>query len=626
MLSLRRVLCSRPFAAAGRPALYFVFYYLYVLLCVNPSLIYEANQITTWFPVDRRGVEFLDEVLTHPGGPARYATILLSEFYYHAWAGALIISAAAALLCAAAAALWQALEGRSLQFAQYLPAVLVAVLYSQYAHVLSACLSLAAAALVACVYVWLPVRRGAFRCALFLALSCALYYVAAEGYLVFAAVCIIVEAVKRRRILLGGACLVCAAVVPFAIGAVVLQMRVRDAVDSLIPARVALYWHTEALVVALYVFCPATALVAALRRKRPADQAPADVQTEDARRDGGPLRWLLGTGALVLLTAALGLLAWDRNSRALLRIEWCSRRRMWDQLLQAARAVPAERYTVLVQWEVNRALHHAGRLLDEMFAYPQSPYALMPTARSLGLGQSELPDTAYAKVSAVLFDLGRVNEAERRACEAMEFLGDRPDLIERMALIGVSKGQTEAARIWLGALKEDPVYRARATAYLGRLAAGPALSDDPQVQLIRSCRPVTDQVGGLTFEGMFTQLLEANRRNRMAAEYLIADHLLNGRLDKVASSVARLDDLGRPDVPRYLQEALLIYMTRTGLSVDLHGRTIGRDAAERYVAFDAAWARQRGDRWAVANALAADWGDTYFFYYYHSFGSSGRAR
>ncbi|MHC4722152.1 MAG: DUF6057 family protein, partial [Planctomycetota bacterium] len=125
-------------------------------------------------------------------------------------------------------------------------------------------------------------------------------------------------------------------------------------------------------------------------------------------------------------------------------------------------------------------------------------------------------------------------------------------------------------------------------------------------------------------------LLEKNKLNRMAFEYLMAWYLLNGRLEDFTQNLNRLDDFGYTDIPRHYAEAVLLYTGITGRIVDLHGRKINVQTVSRFTDF---MQRTQSYKYHLQNAFKSasndsadydnlsdsyylrDFQDTYYYYY-----------
>ncbi|MDH4241509.1 MAG: DUF6057 family protein, partial [Phycisphaerae bacterium] len=256
--------------------------------------------------------------------------------------------------------------------------------------------------------------------------------------------------------------------------------------------------------------------------------------------------------------------------------------------------------------------YHTGRLLEDMFIYPQHYAGLLLT---LDKGfPKDLLVQMWVKSSNTLYELGHINEAENASYEALSTLGYYPEGLQRLALINIIKGQTDAARTFLHVLSEDFLYEDMAKQYLQRLETDPLLSMDDQIQRLRSFMLVEDSIKKTTPK----DLLEKNIHNRMAFEYLMAFLLLTGQHNAVAHSIGYLDNFDYPQgrIPRHLEEAVLLYMATTNKKADLHGRQINTAAISRFQKFMQLFQRHKFDSQNPAKTLENEFGDTYYYFYF----------
>ncbi len=126
--------------------LFFLLFYLYVWLVVDPRLIHHSLGILTSYFGFCFSSEwpFLQERLARPGGLVEYGAGFLSQLYRVAWGGALIVTAAAWSTCLFMDLL-AGLAGQARgMVVRYAPAAVLLVLYGNYSHPLSTILSLLA--------------------------------------------------------------------------------------------------------------------------------------------------------------------------------------------------------------------------------------------------------------------------------------------------------------------------------------------------------------------------------------------------------------------------------------------------------------------------------------------------
>ena len=307
-----------------------------------------------------------------------------------------------------------------------------------------------------------------------------------------------------------------------------------------------------------------------------------------------------------MLAGSIAFLSHDNKLKTTLEVESYALHEMWPEVLEAFHRHPDNLYIVHT---VNRALYHTGRLPYDMFSYPQHPDALFIT--------SKIHVKAFWRRSHIYIDLGVMNLAESALVESLVDLGERPMILKRLALINMAKGNIGTARTYLGALSKTLFDTEWANYYLDRIESDPNLSTDKEIQRVRQLM-MEAEYGFTTYvpEKILLELLQKNRQNRMAFEYLMAWYMLTKQLNKFVQNLDRLDDFDYPDIPRHYQEAILIYEAFTGKKVDLKEQQISNRTLRRARIFG-----NIVNRFSSRNRMqaAGDFGDTYFFYF--NFGS-----
>ena len=615
---------------------FFSLYYVYVGQCLDPRLGYHADGIAlpsghcVSFPIFLQGTAFCRQFLSRPGGLAEYAAAFLSQYYYYAHVGPAILTAGAwlvYLLTDRLIAAGGAGAGRSLRF---VPPLLLLIACNQYTFGLETCVALIAALIPAVLYLFVAGRtdNATVRLIVFAVISVPLYYAAGAAYMLFAVLCALFELLARRRYLLGGGYLLAGAVVPL-VGTYALAIPFGDA--YLRPLGVLPFDETvkATAVSALYVFFVLAGAALPFRRGL-ARRASAAVS-----RAGGLGRYCLNEKlkaafAILILAAAsasTALFTLDTDARRVLRANYLARMEMWGELLEQINPRSTQSYPASVMLDVNRALFETGRMGSEMFSYRQHPSVLFDLGAHC---------VTYKGGCDVLLRLGRVNEAEHAALEALEINGERPETLRQLAMIYIVKQQPRAARTFLNVLSRDIVHGRWATDCLRRLDDDPTLSSDREVQRLRSVMPLCDMLvtstktthaspGAIDMkEVVLLALLARNPKNRMAFEYLMAYYMLAGKPGKVACSIDRLADFDYPAVPDHYAEAVLFYGYKVGRKINVPGRTIDKHADERVRKVIQILNDCRGDKEAAADALAAGFPNS--FCRYLITGESGRAK
>ncbi len=614
MRAVLQRLSGRNRSLAVSCALFFILFYVYLWLRVDPRYLYHFFGYRR-FPCFRLGWSFLMDFLTHPGGLVEYASAFLFQFFDPSWAAAGIITGVALLLFLATRAYLVAVSGIRLLALQLVPPILFLLLYNRYAHHLTTVLALLAALLGAIFYMRMAGRRMWLRVIAFVVLSAAVYYAAAGAYLLYAGLCGIFELLRRRRLL--GACyLLGGAAVPYIGGSCVFLTSPADSYMRLLPFHAETESNGAMLALCLYLFFPVVCLGAALWRRLARTETLATEKTA-VRSDQKPpqhtwkatLKWIFHSPVFLIIAVVPVYYSFESGGKAVLQIQYCARHGMWQQLLEKASDLSPTQQDFAVTCDIYRALHHTGRLPYEMFSYQQCLDSFLPPWGMLV--ETRVPPMVMMETSDLSIELGLVNKAEHLAYEVLALAGNRPAVLWRLAMINIVKEKTEAARVFLRLLAKDIVYGKVAREYLGGLRADPLLSRDAEVQRIRSVMIAGDYlIDRIPPETLLDQLLQKNSKNRMAFEYLMARYLLTGQLGKVALNIKRLDEFSYPDIPRHYEEAILLYAYMTGVRLPLHGRRISAATMERFRRF-----RQLIDRGEL-DSLAGEFWNSYFFYFH----------
>lgn len=624
-------------------AVFFVPFFLYVLLRVDSRLIH--HRLSTAMLDFSRTWSHLARLASHPGGAVEYAAGHAFLYYVYPWVGALAITATC--LAVTLATMW--LVGGTWygwrRAACFLPAAALGALVSRYENPVAFALGLLVALLAANVYLRLGARRPWVRVVAFIGLSAVVCQAAGASFFIYALICGAAE-LRAKRFLAAGVCIALAAVLPG-------QLAVR----GYGAAEAGLYGHmlplvfatrsgppvfdvaSRPLMAAVATLLAAYYVAAALLRKprRVEAVAPGDVHAEPSA-DRGPaarrvILWSVLTLAALGAAAAVGENVRSEEQRQTIRLDYLFHRKMWPELLEAAATVPPGQLGPLISHDVLRALYHTGRLLSDMFAYPQGAADLTLLDYTSKQFYMEFEPRLYERLADTHYELGRLNDAEHWAQELWEAQGDRPSTLKLLARINIIKGRTEAARIFLRHMVErrnDLEGERWARECLAQLDSDPLLSGDEEIAARRRSLLADDRCAAKhTEEGDLLDLLGSNDHNRMAFEYLMAHYLLAARIDRVGENLHRLDDLDYAGIPRHLEEAMMLYPAVAGRPADLHGRTVSDETVRRFDALDGAL-RQRqaagASRLEALRTVAGDYRTSYLHFYLLQTSTTGGGR
>ena len=662
MIRLRQCIASPAF----RSVVFHAGFFMYAWLRVDTAASYYAPAATA-LPLFETTASFARAHLARPGGPVDYVAAFLSQLYVLRWAGALVLTAVAATASAAADGYFRGLTGgRRMAVVRFVPPLLMLMLCNVLAYRLAPMVSTAVVLSLAWLYSRAAAGRDARRGATVVAFAAVAYCLVGGAVVIYALLCALLEWVQRRRlpVLLA---LLSGEAVPYLVGVVLMGLRQADAFAGLLPGDPGSAAGTSgtvlgaALVLAVPVIASGRALLALLPARageqQPTETAPPVVAPARAKRgqirptrgrskrtkaaSGGSAaasgtRWrrspVVRFVGLLCMSVAVLTVCDASGQRTVLAMSALASAGRWEAVLRAADRHPQYALVPVARASILRALYYTGRLPDDLFEYPMGPAHMGVGISQVGVDLGNKVDVGllnatveqgYFGLGDVDLQLGLVNEHEHRAQETLAAYGEAPQALESLALVNIVKGRPQAAKVFLRNLSHRVGYGAWARGTLARMQADPSLSSDPDVARVRAVALIEDSVtDDMSVEARLLALLDRNPRNRMAFEYLMALYLLTRQPDKVVAQLGRLDDLGRADLPRTYEEAILLHQGLTGRDVDLGKRKV---RLETYLAYDrfrndykTAEARPGG---SAVEELAPRYGNTFFYYY--TFGLSG---
>ena len=608
-------------------AVFFAVFFLGLWRWIDVSLIYHGGGMVRGFPVFFWGWDFGRENLRYPGGLIEYTSALLAQSLFHAWWGALLLTLQAWVIFESGRRMLRALGAERFALAAFLTPLLLLSIYARYKHlsVHVSSLAFASVAIGACLN--LATRSLAFRAAAIVGVAAAVYAAAPAALIVFAAAVAVCELRQRSTWPLALLVLVSAALLPGAIGCLGYGLGLSEAYDRVLPFRwdsgsvlrsdipTLWAWYGSLPVLAASVLLWKTLLAPRLH-SRAASAPKSDATKAKPRQPGGevesgPLQSAhkpesgvaLGLQAAFLALAALGVIYGVRQPgvKAYLQIDYYAWHQDWAKAVAAAPDPPRNVY---VESALAQASYHTGGLTQ---ALPR-----LRSAEDLLL--TEQGPGAYWRRSDLYYDLGYVNTALHLLVESGEFWGERPMILQRLAIVNFALGNVDTAKIQLNALLKVPFFGGWARDCLAKLEADPNLQHDPEVNRLRSLMLRSDSVVQVSADEELLALLAANPQNRMAFEFLMTHYLLRKDLAGFVKNLPRIQGFSGFTLPALWDEALVL-ASQSNPPLDLKGRAPTAEARRRFDAMRQIL-RACGDNKELAQSkLRGEYGQSYFFYY-----------
>lgn len=313
-------------------------------------------------------------------------------------------------------------------------------------------------------------------------------------------------------------------------------------------------------------------------------------------------------GILVVLTGGLLAYAYNPTASEVATYHRLYKNGRWEEILARARAHPSPLATT--QFLTDRALQHQGRLLDEIFAYPQNW-----GTRGLVLSFTDyLEDMRWALYDSELYlEMGHVNAAYRLAYNQENLLGRTYANLEQLAECSLVSGHYAVAAKYLRILSRTLFHDDFARRYQ-------ALLDDPAAadrffEPARQRRPRVELDTNLGDLSVLLAVVESAPRNRLAFDYLMAWCLLDKTsVPIVAAHVGRFREASYAALPRHVQEALLVWEELIRRPVNRQGYAVDPAVTGRLARF-AQQARRYPSKAAAQLGMMPSFGDSYAYYY-----------
>jgi hypothetical protein len=623
--------------AKASALLFFILYYVYLWQVIDLRLIYH-NGANVWdFPVFYLGWDFFSNFISYPGGLIAYASAFLAQFLSIGWAGALVVTLQAWLLWLCTGSVVRLAAGRRILWVNFVGPILLLIIYARYAypfiydhHVypFDIAMDLLSALGPACLYMIAASKARVVNLIIFAVLTSIVYVVSGGTYLLFVVICGLYEMFFRYRAAIALIFLTAPLSIVYVVSKLFIDVGATDTFNGFMPQFFGGDKLNLVVIYTIYLLAPMTLGVLGFvkllykngKRILPAAAKPIAVNKTAQQGVLGRLRERLtikSAGTITnLCVIILGFLTvcfcHNTNKKTIISVDYYASMGMWSKVLEITEPHQHNKFII---HHINLALYYTGRLGDDMFKYSQFKGSLMLS------DESGDPHGQWWSFDTYL-DMGHINLAESMLVLAMETFGERPLILKRLALINIAKGSAGAAKIYLKALGRTLFDAGWAKNYLDKIEKDPNLSTDKEIQRLRSMMPEKDRDFESLDDNLFLDLLDRNKNNKMAFEYLTAYYLLIGRLDKFAAIIGRINDFDYKAIPRSYEEAILLYNLRPGKKIELPGRKISRETLERFKNFDNILSFQYGgNKYLALGDLEKNFGDSYFFYYvYHRTG------
>ena len=521
---------------------------------------------------------YFAETVSVPGGFSDYLGRFLSQFFYHAWSGALILAGLLVLIRALLRRICTRKDA-IIGAATFLPSILLMMVmclrFPTVSLLTAFCLTLVAVLAVK------GIRSTKARRIWTLILIPVLYLLLGSLAALFAAIVAIQEHNWRFGVvalLVTIACpLVASLIFPYPLGRLFYGLSYYK-VHVQMPV-----WPWVAAVVAAAVVALAESPVLA----------------------GNDRTWRAAYAAVVIFAVPAVLLCSSRNDEQSLRYNSLAGKRAWNRIVTEATRRAPKTYGETAC--LNLALCKTGHLGGHMFEFRQDgPETLLPNENT--------PHHDGLSTAEIFYQLGMVNNARRYCFEALNAIPDyqkSAPVFKLLAEISLVNENFEMARKYLTSLSHTLFYRRWANERIALLKdpAGPFVPNEYIEKRYERYKGEDYIFDYNHADFSLRQLLVEHPGNLTALNYLLAWNLLQKYTGEFVAACPF--EAFTSTVPKAWQEGFVLDWNRSGYPADDLPEFITPALAARFEAFT----RDFNANVPLA-AMQERYGDTYWFYYF----------
>ena len=521
---------------------------------------------------------YFAETVSVPGGFSDYLGRFLTQFFYHAWSGALILAGLLVLIRALLRRICTRKDA-VIGAATFLPSILLMMVmclrFPTVSLLTAFCLTLVAVLAVK------GIRSTKARRIWTLILIPVLYLLLGSLAALFAAIVAIQEHNWRFGVvalLVAIACpLVASLIFPYPLGRLFYGLSYYK-VHVQMPV-----WPWVAAVMAAAVVALAESPVLA----------------------GNDRTWRAAYAAVVIFAVPAVLLCSSRNDEQSLRYNSLAGKRAWNRIVTEATRRAPKTYGETAC--LNLALCKTGHLGGHMFEFRQDgPETLLPNENT--------PHHDGLSTAEIFYQLGMVNNARRYCFEALNAIPDyqkSAPVFKLLAEISLVNENFEMARKYLTSLSHTLFYRRWANERIALLKApaGPFVPNEYIEKRYERYKGEDYIFDYNHADFSLRQLLVEHPGNLTALNYLLAWNLLQKYTGEFVAACPF--EAFTSTVPKAWQEGFVLDWNRSGYPADDLPEFITPALAARFEAFT----RDFNANVPLA-AMQERYGDTYWFYYF----------
>ena len=580
------------------PVIFFIFIFLFTWLQIKPALIgYWQNTVFL------TGKNFFIPFVKYPGGIVDYLSDFIAQFYIYSWLGALVITIISAIICLLTFYMFKLIGIKTARTFLYLiPAILLILFIGDYNFPIDIVIGILTGLLGFILFVRLS--NPVIKLSVFIVSAFTIYYISGGSLLFYSLLCLFYILLNKQysvktKFTAMFVILLLSLLLPLFAKQSILGLTTRDAFLNNLPEvddfKVPFLPYILHSFFVTILFMPWFGKSKMFKKSKKKVFKKINCETR--------------LYIISIFTVLACILTNIKTDRDIINIEYLARKGEWIELIKETNKL--KKVGLPIVYQINRALAHNEMLLDQMFKYPQQ-------FGTEGIFVSV--ENAYASPmhnSDFYYEIGHVNESLHWAYEALSVKGPTPDILKRLAIGNILKGEYEAALKYLKNLEKTVFYKKWARSYIEVISEKPDLSSLPELAAMKDNMPDKDFIFYSKHSPLeLSVLLEKNPENVMAFQYLVAYQMLNVDLADFPIFINNLMALNCKAFPRYFEEALILFMINSGNTDQFKWGPyiISKVTVNRFNEYDRILKSFNNNSEAAKNEIYKSFGDTYWYY------------
>ncbi len=580
------------------PAVFMLIGYLYILIGIQPELIFHHNQ-----PAFIVSSVFIGPFLKYPGGLAELTANLISQSFYFKVIGASVFFALTFVTGWLTFLIINSINENKLnRFWAFLPVICTIALTNDYNFPFAVIVSIAFLLLMMLV---LQKLAKNFNSSILIFTTCAIavYWFAGSGYLMlFSVSALFVSHTKKQweKVVYILYVPVFAILFSLLVSNYWIAVTLKDQFFYFF-AQKAWFMRYEPSSVFYILFLLVPILLASVKvaaflqsnRKKTAPQKPVFlfIKTVPAI-------------LFVLVFSVFGhYTTYNHDAKKTIQADfYCYKN---DAENTAKTATSTYEYDFSANLNYNLVMSKTDLLTDNFFGFIQ-----MKGTEALH------PDIEFASELSFIssdfyYNLGFISEARHWAYESLVHYPYSLRAMQNLVKIHLILGEYKAAERTLNTLEKSLPDRKFVQEYMPYINDTTNIRSNNELMEKRSLIPAACELNH-TIEGRFKELLEANSNNKKAYESLMLYYLADAKLENFVELFMNAENYFEK-TPSVFEEGLLMYTDRTGKTLPSEIK-ISAETQKRYNSFMQQLEKYKGKTRLARNSLYAEFGKTYMYF------------